>query len=48
MSLADKLNYLLETKNLIKDAIREKGVEISDTDTFRSYAEKILSIKNER
>lgn len=46
MSTQDKLNYLLETKNQIKNAITEKGVEISDTDTFRSYADKINSMSS--
>lgn len=45
MSLADKLNYLGDTKGLIKDAIVNKGVEVSDTDTFRSYADKIKEIQ---
>ena len=44
MSIA-KLNYLLETKNQIKNAIVAKGVAIEDTDTFRSYADKINDIK---
>lgn len=44
MSIANKLEYLQETKNQIKNAITEKGVTISDTDTFRSYADKIASI----
>lgn len=38
---ADKLNKLLETKAAIKSALVEKGVEVSATDTFASYAEKI-------
>lgn len=46
MSLADKLNYLQDTKNRIKEAIKEKGVEVSDTDTFRSYADKISEIQS--
>ena len=41
-----KLAYLQETKNLIKNAIIEKGQEVSDSDTFRSYAEKILGIES--
>ena len=45
MSIANKLEYLQETKNQIKTAITEKGVTISDTDTFRSYANKIRSIE---
>ena len=40
-TIGDKLNYLSETKDLLKEAIRNKGVDISDTDTFRSYAEKL-------
>lgn len=40
-----KLNYLLETKDLIKAAIEEKGQTVSDTDTFRSYAAKIQAIQ---
>lgn len=44
MGLVQKLNYLLSTKEAIKDAIINKDVEISDTDTFRSYADKINGI----
>ena len=42
---ADKLEYLLETKNQIKQAIIDKGVDVSNTDTFRSYATKIGEIQ---
>lgn len=42
--ISAKLSYLNETKNLIKQAIISKGVNISDTDTFRSYAGKIAEI----
>lgn len=45
MSTTDKLQYLIETKNLIKSAIIDKGQAISDTDTFRSYADKITEIE---
>lgn len=45
-SIADKLTYLQETKTAIKNAIVSKGIEISDTDTFRSYANKIDSLKD--
>lgn len=41
---ADKLTYLAGTKTAIKAAIQAKGVSISDTDTFRAYAEKISAI----
>lgn len=36
-----KLDYLQETKSLIKTALNEKGIAISDTDTFRSFADSI-------
>lgn len=45
MSIADKLNNIVETKGLIKQAIIDKGVQVSDSDNFRSYADKINSIK---
>lgn len=44
MSTENKLNYLIGTKNLIRTAIEDKGQTIEDTDTFRSYAEKINAI----
>lgn len=44
MAIAEKSNYLLETKNQIKNAITEKGVSVTDTDSFRSYADKIREI----
>lgn len=40
----EKLDYLEETKDLIKNAIESKGVSVSDTDTFRDYADKIGEI----
>ena len=42
-----KFEYLNETKNLIKNSIINKGIHVSDDDTFRSYAEKIDSIPSE-
>ena len=45
MTVNDKINYLQETKKQIKQALIEKGQEVSDTDTFRSYATKIKNIK---
>ena len=44
-TIADKLTYLSGTKDAIKQAIIGKGVDVSDTDTFRSYADKISSIQ---
>lgn len=46
LSIATKLNYLNETKESIKNAIIEKGVEVSDSDTFRDYATKIADISS--
>ena len=42
---ADKLNYLSETKDAIKQAIVDKGVTVDDSTTFREYADKIGSIE---
>jgi len=39
-----KINYLEQTKLAIKTAIINKGVAVSEADTFRSYASKIASI----
>lgn len=44
-TIADKLTYLNATKAAIKSAIVNKGVSVTDTDTFRSYADKIASIE---
>ena len=41
---ADKLNKLIETKNNIKQAIINKGVSVSDVDSFSLYPEKINQI----
>ena len=43
-TITDKLNKLAETKSAIKTAIVNKGVAVSDSDTFASYANKISSI----
>ena len=43
-TITDKLNKLAETKSAIKTAIVNKGVAVSDSDTFASYADKITSI----
>lgn len=45
MSVADKLETLLVIKDSIKDAIIEKGVDVSDDDAFTTYADKILQIE---
>ena len=46
-TLADKLQYLKDTKDAIMNAIIKKGVAITSSDTFRSYADKISSISAE-
>ena len=46
MSIENKLNYLSTTKNLIKEAIKSKGVSVLDTDPFRDYANKINLIES--
>lgn len=44
-TLEQKINYLKQTKQEIANAIRSKGIEVSDTDSFRSYASKIETIE---
>ena len=45
MSTADKLNKLLETKQAIKQAIIDKGVDVSDDTVFAEYPTKINAIE---
>lgn len=45
-TLSDKLNFLNETKNEIKEAIKNKGVELTDNTPFREYANKIYDIES--
>lgn len=40
-TINDKINYLNETKQAFKNSLQNKGIEVADTDTFRSYVEKI-------
>ena len=40
----NNLNYLNNTKSLMREAIINKGVEVNVEDTFRSYANKIDNI----
>lgn len=46
MSITDKLQTLKNTKQAIKQALINKGVEVSDNDSFESYADKINSIQS--
>ena len=43
-TIAEKLTYLNGTKTAIKGALQNRGVTVSDTDTFRSYADKVGQI----
>lgn len=43
---ADKLATLAATKEAIRTAINDKGVEVSTSEPFASYPEKIASIKS--
>lgn len=43
-TISDKLAYLQETKELIRQAIVSKGQSVSTTASFRSYANKIKAI----
>lgn len=42
---ADKLEYLSDTKELIRQAIIDKGVQVDLEETFRSYPDKISQIE---
>jgi hypothetical protein len=44
MSMATKLDYLKETKSIIRAAIQGKGVTVPDNTPFRAYAGKISEI----
>ena len=44
-TLKEKLNYLLETKEAIKQALIKQQVTVTEGDTFRSYADKIAGIE---
>lgn len=43
-TIADKLSNLNTIKNNIKNAIMQKGVNVAESDTFASYAQKIAEI----
>ena len=44
-TIQENLDLLRSTKSAIKNAIIEKGVSVSDSDSFASYAEKIGEIE---
>ena len=43
-TMEQKLSYLLDTKNAIKQAIQDKGINVPEETTFRDYAGKIREI----
>ena len=43
---ADKLNYLLATKEAIRQAIAAKGVDVPESTTFRQYAGRIGEVQS--
>ena len=43
---SDKLQAILDSKEDIRQAINEKGVNCGTSDTLASYADKIRSIKS--
>ena len=43
-TITDKLTYLSGTKEAIKDALIEKGVDMSGDIPFREYADKIRGL----
>lgn len=43
--MQSKFAYLEETKRQIRQAIIDKGVSVSENDTFRNYASKIAEIQ---
>lgn len=46
-SINEKLNYINETKSLIKDKLNDLGSEITNQTTFRDYADKIEDLYEE-
>lgn len=46
-SLNEKLDYLNETKQLIRSSIVQRGLPIDDSVPFRDYASKILEINSD-
>ena len=46
-SINEKINYINETKSLIKDRLNDLGSEINNETTFREYNEKIKDLYEE-
>ena len=45
-TIDNKLKYLKETKSQIAEAIKDQGVTVEQSDTFRSYADFQTKNKN--
>ena len=45
-TIAQKLEYLLQTKEQIRQAIENKGVAVPEGTAFRAYAQRIATISN--
>lgn len=45
MAISDELNKLIQTKNNLRNAITDKGQEITNEDAFSIYSEKIEAIE---
>lgn len=45
--LIENLEHIDGTKEEIRDVLESKGIEVSDEDTFRSYADKIESLSSD-
>lgn len=46
-TIAQKITYLNETKQLLKQSLNNLGAKITDEDTFRSYVDKINQLAEE-
>ena len=42
-TLAEKIEYNIDTKELMKQAMISEGIQILDTDAYRNYTDKIIS-----
>ena len=40
-TIVDNLNYAIESKNLLKQSLQNKGAEIDDSTPFREYANTV-------
>ena len=45
-TLQENLDRIKNAKSAIKDAIIQKGIEVTDTEKIETYADKILQIKS--